>query len=264
MRFEDFTQRVKEIVEGKTGSKVVIRTISKNNRKVTGLTLLGEDISPMIYLEDLYASFTFEEREIEDVASEVLYLLANNKPSLDKENFIGNMSNPDYILANVRPCLYGKENQIPGFFEDVIGRDFLDMRIVYRVLIPEMSEVRNPASVLVSEQVCNMAGLSEEKLYERAIQNAQKAYVERNLTQMLVDMGMIFPEEILQDMFCTVGNILTVCSSDNGFYGAASMLCEEHLKSYLRTRGEEEMAILPSSTSEVLFASLTGKKILKH
>lgn len=123
-------------------------------------------------------------------------------------------------------------------------RDFLDLAVVYRVIVAENGS--ETCSFAVKNVICKKYGISGDELESAARRNTEgKGF------QMWPIASIIAEAAGVQEEDCE-GNIpMWVFSNDRRNYGAAVMLYEGYFDKLAR-RIESDLYILPSSIHEVI------------
>ena len=111
---------------------------------------------------------------------------------------------------------------------DVPNRSCHDMSIIYRYMIPLPDRSFN--AVTITNALAEREGLSEERLYELAMENTPR-------------MLPLYTENI--------GENINVLSNDRGIIGAAAMLYRESLAN-ISEMMESDLYVIPSSVHEII------------
>ena len=160
----------------------------------------------------------------------------------------------EHFKENVVMCLINTE-QNRELLADVPNRQFHDLSVVYRWVVE--STPNAIGSVIVSDKVAEMAGMTEEELFRCAVENTRRMYpVSVTCMGNLfggIPEGIDLPPEAREEMELanrTAGNMWIV-SNSVGINGATSMLYEENLHQLAEKLGDD-LFILPSSIHEVI------------
>ena len=168
--FEEFIEEVKERVEVRVGceKKVLVQPILKNNGTVyEGLIILDSilNISPTIYLDQYYHKFC-NGVEMEDVVEDIMETYYENKPEEDFN--ISLFRDYDKAKHNIIMKLVNTEkNKV--LLKDIPHRDFYDLSIIYFVTV--CSFMADFGTILIHNQHMELWDVTEEELYEAAIEN---------------------------------------------------------------------------------------------
>ncbi len=209
------------------GINAEIAETVKNGVTLTGYRILtGTNISPVVYRSEYEDEDAFVDR--------VVNLAGREVPNFDIEK----LTDRDYVLRNIIVTMQKQSN------EDVCKRSFLDLEGVIRIVLTE--EDGYIGSVKITEQLQKSLGLSDEELFDHAIDNMRERFQVKSMTEVI---GL--PEELAGD--CP----LYVCLSNHSTAGASAIMMPEVFKAFCEAKGVEECTILPSSTEELII--LAGK-----
>lgn len=252
MNYEMFMKKVEEILdympEKYRDARVCIRKVWKNIGVMEGLTVYvpkGGKIAPLLYIEELYQVYQ-ECRDLDAVLSHAAKVLAEGLESRPQKA-------PDIDLARL------KENVVMTFINTaqneemlrhVPSRPFQDLSIVFRYLISYCEE--GIQSLLVTNQLAQELGISEEELFCCAVENTKRIFPSKvfALPQNYAEkMGMEEEEPNLSNK-----TQLWIITNDAEIYGAVSVFYEEHLYSVAEKVGTN-LYLLPSSIHEMLAIS---------
>lgn len=161
--------------------------------------------------------------------------------------FDGLRYSASYLLEKIKtgdilPCLVNKAIN-KGMLADVPHREFLDLAIVYRVVVDNPKNFEGDSTVLLNNVVVNAAGVTEQELYERGMEFLAKNLRIRNLFQVVAEqMGIPcnFPDPC--DML--------VCDNDMAQGGASVMMLLPEILG--------DGYILPTSVYNVIFLREAG------
>ncbi len=243
---EEFLNKIVEAIKEKVGTecKVLLRKVKKNN----GLVLQAIEIwepgaseTAEIYIDSLLDRVEAYEIGLDEAAREVIRI---NKELYNNE-FTDMVKRIDkrYVLANVTYQLVNKEKNRERL-SDMHYRDFLDLAVVYRVIVAENGS--ETCSFAVKNVICKKYGISGDELESAARRNTEgKGF------QMWPIASIIAEAAGVQEEDCE-GNIpMWVFSNDRRHDGAAVMLYEGYFD-ILACRIESDLYIIPSSIHEVI------------
>lgn len=232
---------------------VDIRPSQKVNRTLDALTVHKEGDSivfPAIYVNEMYEHYQMC-NDLEAVLfhaaghyAKVLDGVESYKPDIAIEN----------LKDNVIMCLINTE-QNRELLAGIPSREFQDLSVIYRWVIDQAQDAIG--SVIVSDRLAKEAGLSEEELFQHAVDNTR-----RIAPAVVMSMGEAFgnivaemdvPEEVKEEFGREESPVDTMWIIGNslGINGAVSMLYEENLHKLAEKVGDD-LFILPSSIHEVL------------
>lgn len=183
----------------------------------------GTNIKPVIYHSPEESIEAFVARAIEIAKSPV--------PQIDVEK----ITSHEYLLDNTFVCLQKKGN------EEICKRTFLDLEMYVRIGVDFADGTSG--SIKVTQGILEKAGMSEDQLYEAAIQNSEK---KAHVTSMAETLGMM-TEELFGE------NLFYVATYHDKAHGAGIMAVTKILHEFCEKKGYGKIYILPSSTEEVLF-----------
>lgn len=259
MDYEIFKAVVKEkflhyMPEEYRDAEVRIHQAKKVNRTLDGLTVLPEgnaQVFPTIYINDMYEHYQIcgdLETVLRDAAGH--YVQA---AEMVRERQPGDVMDAkmEHFKENVIMCLINTE-QNGELLEDVPNRQFHDLSVVYRWVVEETPDA--VGSVIVSNKLAKMAGMTEEELFRCASKNTrEKNPVKITSIQEIMFNELSVPPE-MRDMFGqepTPADNMWIIGNEKGINGAASMLYEENLHQLAEKLGDD-LLILPSSIHEVI------------
>lgn len=259
MDYEIFKAVVKEkflhyMPEEYRDAEVRIHQAKKVNRTLDGLTVLPEgnaQVFPTIYINDMYEHYQIcgdLETVLRDAAGH--YVQA---AEMVRERQPGDVMDAkmEHFKENVIMCLINTE-QNGELLADVPNRQFHDLSVVYRWVVEETPDA--VGSVIVSNKLAEMAGMTEEELFRCASKNTrEKNPVKITSIQEIMFNALSVPPE-MRDMFGqepTPADNMWIIGNEKGINGAASMLYEENLHQLAEKLGDD-LLILPSSIHEVI------------
>ena len=145
--------------------------------------------------------------------------------------------------------------------ESVPHREFCDLSVTYRIFLG--MEEESIVSMLVSDQIAEMAGMTEQQLYEKAAIDTRELFpptvtdINSELRNILASYGVdggaadaYFAETPMKVPMYVISNSIRR-------NGAVSMLYEEELHGLAESMGTG-LYILPSSVHEVIAVPAAG------
>ena len=176
MTYEIFKEVVEEklmefLPEEYQDMKVVTQTVEKVNKTVDGLRLEGEDVkySPTIYINDLYKQYLNNEN-LESV-------LTKTAATMDEAMKAGKELVSEIQLEGAKNSIVFQlvnTEQNKGLLENIPNREFQDLSILYRWIIKVENE--GIQSTIVNNSLAAQLGMSEEELFNIAVQNTQHIF----------------------------------------------------------------------------------------
>lgn len=255
MDFANFTMLVREELEKKVGDhcQVKLHDVRKNNGVVLkGITMMQENnnITPTIYLNNLYDDYKTGITSIDNVIDDVISTYNRNKIShrvdmqylLDYERIKHKIV---YKLVNTE-----KNSEL---LKDVPHKEFLDLSIIFKCLISD-SEL-GEASVLIHNVNMKMWNVTVEDLYQAAKENTPRIlkYEIKRMMDVLYEIMNGAPEfehdECMAE--CSDSVPMYVLSNRNKVDGAACLLYPDLIQDFADAIGGSYY-IIPSSIHEVL------------
>lgn len=248
MKFEMFKEMVKENIIRKMGNdyEVILNDVLKNNDTIlTGLTIRKNDINiaPTIYLDNYYKMYQEGRYTIYTIVNEIINTFEENKmeKSFDAKFFLDFETVQPRIVHKVINKECNKE-----LLKTVPYADFLDLAIIFQVVVTEASFGHGMATITIRHDHCKLWGIGIDELIFAARRNTPKYMVSRanamqNLLGNLLDLDddLSIPMDIL------------ILTNDKQINGANVILDKNFLRECSDTIGNSYY-ILPSSIHELL------------
>lgn len=207
----------------------------------------GSTVGVVIYPEQFEAEAT----TVGEITGKVIEIFEKRKEKISQMTGAG-----DEITEKIKNLdVYAKlvpRNEV--FLSGKVTRDFLDMNIVYYVLVSEGNDGIEICTITTA--MCEAYGVTEEELFKGALNNITDDIVaHRSLSSVLTSFGYHIegvenPEEIFEPM--------TVLTNRNHQFGASVIIKEEVIKKAMERMHTDELVILPSSIHEVLVINAKG------
>lgn len=253
--FEEFKELLVDTFEG---FEVEFNRIEKLNYSYNGVTIrkAGENFGATCDVDVIYRDYLNNE----DALVNFYDFINRNLESSEEANAIRAFVNDTSVLYDVsnyrvRICsVSGKEQ----YLEDKIWRPFLDLAIVVYANLYE--DNNGSGSVIVTKDIAQNTGLSEDEIIDAAIKNSM-SYEPPFYSSLFDVIKDASPEyEDLPDP----GNPIYVVSNKRKTNGAYAMLDTEGvLKSVAELLGNEYY-ILPSSVHELLCLPKDDNEAQEH
>lgn len=144
---------------------------------------------------------------------------------------------PENIRNNVIPNVINtKKNE--KLLESIPHRDYLDISIIYRVMVE--SEDEGFDTLIVTDSLLELSEMSPDELHEAAVRNMYEKFPVRadSICRESIDVPVPLPEK-----FMIVANMQEL-------FGAAYMLCNDVLNSIADEFGISKLYIIPISIDE--------------
>lgn len=230
------------------------KQVHKVNEELDAIALkisgAGFGISPTIYIKDMFGRYE-QEGEFELVMTSTADMFVNafeHAPEpTELLDFDSAKDNIIFQLVNTE--------QNRDMLENVPNRGFNDLSIVYRWVVNDSAE--QMMSSVVTNQLADKLGMSEEDLYKAAYENTKRMfpYNVTNMNEVIKKMFMNdgMDPEMAESMIGDANeeHALYVATNSRNMFGATAMLYAEQFKE-LADRHESNLYILPSSIHEVL------------
>lgn len=259
MTYEVFKAVVKEkflryMPEEYRDAEVNIRPVRKVNRTLDALSVLREDsrLFSSIYVNEMYEKYR-ECGNLEMVLQAAAWKYVQSADML-KERQMEMPMGIEHFKDNVIMCLINTE-QNREMLADIPSREFQDLSVIYRLVVKSYPDALE--STILSNEMAEMAGMTEEELFQYAVENTRRINpVSVTCMGDLFDgipKGIDIPQEVREEMEMAkrTAESMWIISNSSGIYGAVSMLYEENLHQLSEKLGEN-LFILPSSINEVI------------
>ena len=254
MNYEEFKKVTEEKIKGFLGDEfegmeVIVRPVDKINCTWDGISIIDPNsdkgVSPTMYLNILYKEY----EKTGDLEGTIKTAANAIKNSIKKGNKLNEKLDLDKAKDNIIFQLINTEKN-KNLLSNVPHRQFLDLSIIYRWLVNEDEE--GISSAMIHNSLAEKLGLSEEELFELALDNTKRIMTPavRTMWEVLFGAKGMPPTfgEIPED------NQIYVISNSKNINGAGSILYEEKLHELAEKIGTD-LYILPSSVHEVIAVS---------
>lgn len=232
--------------------ELCINPVYKINESLDAISLnsgKGRCVSPTLYINDMYDTYveTGNLSETLRKAAEAMDMAFGKIPSEMNINF----NAKDNIIFQVVNTEQNKKllNTIPH-------REFLDLSIIYRLVI-KMDKFEMYSAIL-SNQIAEQYNMSEEELFNCAIENTERILKPTVMSMHEFVAGREMPVEMadIVHMMCEAPDdkILWVLSNEKRLDGAGCILYENLLHK-LAERIGTNLYIIPASMNECIVVS---------
>lgn len=264
MKFNSFIDAVKVCVSASLPSDydVVIEEVMKNNgTRLVALCIKRENqpVTPTIYLEPYYREFK-KGFTVEQISKEIISVYQENSSTNFNLNFL---SSPSELKKHIAVKIINYESNV-DILEVIPFRRFLDLAIVYYIIIE--SDTIGMATSLIYNKHMEALGLTEEELYEVAIENSVARFPAAisSMEEVILDMvdkdsnfdGVMDDLEIQEWLFPENSCQMFVLTNNRKTYGAVCMLYKNVLSQFAREINSD-LYLLPSSIHEVILIPTT-------
>ena len=247
--FEDFTQVVIEGLQQLAGNEWQIRrtkSLKNNGLKRSGITAVREEgnVFPVIYLEQFYNEYKFEDCTINEVVEKVYALLGQHSgKSLEQFN-VDDFQNWDktktHIFAKLINAQMNKE-----LLEDVPHRILMDLAEVFYVKVYG-NQMEGFGTILIRNEHKAFWKVDEATLHEAALVNMAADQTEFTSMENLLSHSS---EELEFE-----GGGMYILTNSSKLFGASELLKKDILHN-IAEKLQDNLIILPSSTHELIILS---------
>lgn len=248
MNFQKFAEKMRTLTAEKFGDNyhIELQEILKENGKQTGLAIIekgNEQLQPIYYLEESYRKYCTDNQNLDTIANEIHMHYQHELNTMKQlEKTSSSLSSFESIRSKIFFHIVNSKDH-PEFFSEVPWVPFLDMAVVFRILIKRSPD--GTMSSLVRKQNLEAWGITPEELYKAASENTPCLFPVwfKPLDPYLKELVPDFQEE--------EHSALYILSNKDKWLGASSILYPE----VLRQCAEQlhcDFYILPSSLHEVL------------
>ena len=247
--FEEFTQVVIEGLQQLAGNEWQIRrtkSLKNNGLKRSGITAVREEgnVFPVIYLEQFYNEYKFEDCTINEVVEKV-YALLGQHPGKSLEQFnVDDFQNWDktktHIFAKLINAQMNKE-----LLEDVPHRILMDLAEVFYVKVYG-NQMEGFGTILIRNEHKAFWKVDEATLHEAALVNMAADQTEFTSMENLLSHSS---EELEFE-----GGGMYILTNSSKLFGASELLKKDILHN-IAEKLQDNLIILPSSTHELIILS---------
>lgn len=254
MKFEEFVKTIKdEIIEylpkEYIDAEVEIKNVEKNNNvKMTGLAIRkkGENVTPTIYLEELYKEYSTMDEEMEFILNKI----ADARMKADGPNFdIEEILNPINIKNKVFGAFLGKEEWNSEAAKNYPYIKIRDLIMIFKIPVESESEENGTATIKITRNIQEKVEYTTEQLYNFSLENMKTGSMKPEMISMqtiLAEMMGVDPE-----MLDEADVPLFVITNEKKLFGANVLMNEEFMNNVCK-RLKDDIVIIPSSIHEVI------------
>lgn len=259
MNFEGFKQdmvdKIKDYLPKEFQDAIVeINRIEKVGKSYDGLVVRkeGTQVVASIDLNQCYSHYE-KTGDFEDVINQVASVVINEQASMGNMDF-----NWVFNYEEAKNHLYISVDNIDNFkklSEKVPYKKMEDFVITARIDIPIPGR-EGAGSILVSNNLIEKYGISEEKLFEDAIENSAKIHPIKIFTMkdLMIEQGM--SSEVADELFGEAPDIMTAVSTQNYCCGASAIFYPGVMEELSEKLGGD-FIVIPSSIHETLVVPYT-------
>ncbi|MBC8561037.1 DUF5688 family protein [Jutongia huaianensis] len=252
---EDHEIRIQKVRKVNLGEIEAFNIYKKNGK---------DQHSPNFYCQELY------ERYQRGLALSVLVQDIKEKYQMMQEKvsigLIGDVTRFEEVKNKIIfTVISGEKNK--ELLEEIPHRAFLDLAVIYRIVVKE--EWNACSSMRVTEGLLEQWGITEEELFETAMENMKYlmpvqmlSYTE--MIRSLTGKGEILPEEIIEECDGAPEEPMYVVTNYRRINGFGSILYPEVLEELCQKLQCDHLYILPSSIHEAIVMAQRGENHAKE
>ena len=250
---EEFAEEVKAEIEKRYDVPVMLQERIKNNGvKKLSLIIREHDInaSPAIYLEpyyDMYGNGGFEEA-VDSIWE--CYEESRLKESFDISIVSNYKKAKNKLVAGVINYKMNEE-----LLQSVPHEQFLDLAIVAYVELGQPIVEEGSATVLVSENLREIWGITPEEVIQQALYNVRDDAVIQDIEDALRELGA---EHLLDLLSNKDKGFLYVISNKKQFHGGIHIMNKVAISKFADEKNVKYVYIMPSSVHEVMLLPVTN------
>lgn len=260
MEYEEFkAEAVKALRKfyGENADVELVGTLKNNGKKrdAVSIRVNGEDGStvPVIYLEEFFRMYDIGETDMEGCVKGIVELREERVCSVQTKRFADRLLDWEFVRGKVYPALLStKENK--ELLGNLVSRSLLDLSVIY--IIRDMADGENSCSAKITCGMMEAYGISEEQLYQQAINNLEgDGYCFCEIRKYIQGMISGGEEQEWKDVDSLEDGKMYILRNPSGLYGAAGIL---HGKLLQNTAKGHDCFILPSSIHETIFLPVSA------
>ncbi|MDY5101513.1 MAG: DUF5688 family protein [Agathobacter sp.] len=247
--FEEFTQVVMEGLQQLVGNGCQIRkaqSLRNNGLKRTGITAVREEgnVFPVIYLEQFYNDYKFEDCTINEIVEKVHALLEQHSGKTLDEFNVDDFQDWDktktHVFAKLINAKMNKE-----LLEDVPHRILMDLAEVFYVKVYG-NQMEGFGTILIRNEHKAFWKVDVATLHETALANMDSDETEFTSMENLLGHSS---EELEFE-----GSGMYILTNSSKIFGASELLKKDILHN-IAEKLQDNLIILPSSTHELIILS---------
>lgn len=270
MKKEEFYNYVADHItdhmpESYNDAKVSLNEVKKNNETLMGISIIPTDnrsnITPCVYLKEFYDEYEKQEpfgADIDMFVARIATIYMNGlNVSFGRD--IWDVTDYDKIKDNIYPRVVSVDGN-EEFLKDKVYRTEEDLAVLYYVNLGESTLSRTPqSSVIITNALMSRYDISEEQLFEKAIENQRNLGFDfRNIQEFILERykQLGAPAELIEELenYQPEDNRQTLYFLTNNMHlnGAAVMADKDLLASIAKEHDWDEFFIIPSSIHEII------------
>lgn len=246
---EVMVMKVKEnLPEDWENAEISIRTVEKINHQRSGIHFDRPDkrCNPTVYMEEFYEKYQ-QGADLDELMDEIYFALEETEmqsfEAVSSELLINNDDNILFELVNT------KSNE--SLLKERPHREFQDLSIIYYWIVSK--DQHDIATVPVTNSICELIGMTEERLYKLAKENMKQMFppIVKPMAQVMGELVSGIPGAQMDFSALEEECPLYVFSNDVRNLGAVVMLYPEVIHEVAEEIGED-LYLLPSSRHEII------------
>lgn len=229
-------------------------TVMKNNCSLTGITVEMNDaldnVRPTFYLEPLYERY-LDVGEFDEVMGEMGRQLVSAMGNREEVGMLMKTlrESKDQIFFHL---IHTEQNH--DLLQDLPHRDFLNLSIVYRVMIN--LDQKGMASVQITNSLAKELGFDEQELYDLAYENTKSmmAPVVKPMGEMVLELLVKNGAEGMEEIYDAEKEAnfpFYIVTNQHLEKGAINVVYPEVIKP-LAEKFDSDLYLLPMSVHEML------------
>lgn len=231
---------------------VKLTTVHKVNGDKDAIVISkGNGTFPTLYLDESYKMYgeCGDFKEIMENMARCLLEAINSAPPVNSVD----ITSWEWVKEKVVPALINREKNTE-LLKTVPHRDFLDLSIIYRIMIDVEEEQSYSASAAISNEHLKMWGIKETDLFNASIKNSSPEV--NSLTDATIKaLPESMPEDVRAEIIASMEEDTMpfptfVASNKQNSYGAGVIV--HGLSEIAESTGYDRFFILPSSIHEVI------------
>lgn len=247
MEYKEFLEAVKDKLQNRFGKGADIRVeqVFKNNGIVLDALIIrefGKRISPCIYLDGIYRSYSVGDMDLDTVEDYILGVF--KEKNLDIHFDVEEFSDFEKIKNNLQGRMVNTELN-HELLEKIPHREFLDLSIIYCVDVRGLGE--HNASVKINNQHMKAWNVQESDLFEQMIINMEKD--EGYLATISDVIREYLAPENAETFQMADQEMMYILSNKEKAFGSIKILDQQLLKKAASILGRN-FYLLPSSVHE--------------
>lgn len=247
--YNEYVEQVRNEVRRKTGKRVILQKVNKNNGLVLdSLTILadGTNVAPTIYLNEFFQDYVTHGVDV--VVNRIIRIYEENK--IEGAIDVSFFTDIEKVMPRIRIKLvnYEKNREL---LEDVPHVKFLDLAVMFTVVL-ESGHGDGFASILIHNRHLELWNMDMGLLYNTAMENIAYDYEVIPMSDVIESITGEKPE---QELMKDAVNGMGVLTNHSKLHGAAGMVHRDILDCYMEMNHTKKLIILPASIHEVILVA---------